>query len=177
VIEVGKAETDSGPKFQRRSTDIFFPPEAAADFPVAMEIAPKYQVVYLVTKMGYLHMFDMISGSLIFMNKICQDKDTIFATCPHPDTNGLMGVNRRGQVLLVSVNEQTIVPYLTSKGEIEAARQLASRAGLPGADDLFLKQFQILFQQGRFQDAARVAAESPNVCIQTIKNHFILLNI
>jgi clathrin heavy chain len=167
VIEVGKNETDSGPKFQRRATDIYFPPEAQADFPVSMEVGKKYQVAYLITKLGYLHIFDLISGAMIFMNKISQDKDTIFTTCPQPETGGLVGVNRSGKVLAIGINDSTIIPYITAKGDLELAIKMAARANLPGADDLFSKQFNTLFAQQRYQDAARVAAESPNQFLRT----------
>jgi clathrin heavy chain len=167
VTEVGKGEADSGPKFQRRATDIFFPAEAAADFPVAMEVSARYQVVYLITKMGYLHIFDLATGTLIFMNKVSEDRDTIFTTVPIDATGGLIGINRKGQVLSISLNDATIIPYITSKGDLELAIKMAARANLPGAEDLFSRQFQTFFSQQRYQDAARVAAESPNQFLRT----------
>lgn len=37
------------------------------------------------------------------------------------------------------------------------------RADLPGADDLYVKQYQQLFQSGQYGEAAKVAANSPRV--------------
>ena len=51
VIEVAPGTKAEGtPPFGKKNTDIFFPPEAAQDFPVAMQISQKYSVVYMVTK-------------------------------------------------------------------------------------------------------------------------------
>ena len=162
--------------------------------------------------MGYLHIFDLATGTLIFMNKVSEDRDTIFTTVPVEATGGLIGINRKGQVLSISINDATIIPYITGtisnvsinktnqkkknppkkpkkkkktlkwsknrathffalmiigKQDFELAIKMAARANLPGAEDLFTRQFQTFFQQGRFQDAARVAAESPNQFLRT----------
>lgn len=46
----------------------------------------------------------------------------------------------------------------------ELALKLASRGGLPGADDLYVGRFNQLFSTGAFTEAAKVAANSPRVC-------------
>lgn len=46
----------------------------------------------------------------------------------------------------------------------ELALNLASRGGLPGADDLYVARFNQLFSTGAFTEAAKVAANSPRVC-------------
>ena len=96
------------------------------------------------------------------MNRI--SGETIFVTAEHEVANGVIGVNKKGQVLSVSVDEQTIVPYILSTlNNTELAFKLASRADLPGADDLYVRQYQQLFQSGQFGEAARIAANSPRV--------------
>jgi clathrin heavy chain len=47
------------------------------------------------------------------------------------------------------------------------AIRLASRANLPGADELFVQQFQNLFQQGQYSEAAKIAANSPRGILRT----------
>jgi clathrin heavy chain len=79
-------------------------------------------------------------------------------------------VNKKGQVLSVNVDEQTIIPYtLTTLNNMELAFKLASRGNLPGVDDLYVKQYQQLFASGQFNEAAKVAASSPRVCAE---NHW-----
>ncbi len=75
---------------------MFFPPEAQNDFPVAMQTSAKHGVVYLITKYGYVHLYDMETGVCIYMNRI--SAETIFVTAPHEPSAGIIGVNRKGQV-------------------------------------------------------------------------------
>jgi hypothetical protein len=79
----------------------------------------------------------------------------------------------------VNVDEQTIIPYiLATLNNTELAFKLASRANLPGADDLYVKQYQQLFQTGQFSEAAKVAANSPRVCTNMITHltNFLTFN-
>lgn len=141
---------------------MYFPPEATNDFPVAMQVSKKHGIIYLVTKYGFIHLYDLETGACVYMNRI--SGETIFVTAEHEATNGIIGVNKKGQVLSVNVDEQTIIPYiLTTLNNTELAFKLASRANLPGADDLYVKQYQQLFQSGQFGEAAKIAANSPRV--------------
>ena len=88
-------------------------------------MSKKNCVVYLITKYGYVHLYDIESGTCIYMNRYVQKNslmlfssslsltltlqphtspllrisaDTIFVTAQHEPTNGIIGVNRKGQV-------------------------------------------------------------------------------
>ena len=84
IIEVGTPPTDNQ-AFTKKTVDVFFPPEAANDFPVAMQTSAKYDVIYLITKYGYIHLYDIETGTCIYMNRI--SAETIFVTAPH-DASG-----------------------------------------------------------------------------------------
>ena len=77
IIEVGNPPSGNQ-AFQKKAVDVFFPPEAQNDFPVAMQVSPKHGVVYLITKFGYVHLYDIESGVCIYMNRI--SAETIFVT-------------------------------------------------------------------------------------------------
>jgi clathrin heavy chain len=115
---------------------------------------------------GFIHLYDIESGACIYMNRI--SGETIFVTAEHEATNGIIGVNKKGQVLSVNVDEATIIPYiLTTLNNTELAFKLASRGNLPGADDLYVKQYQQLFAAGQFGEAAKIAANSPRGILRT----------
>ena len=78
-----------------------------------VQVGKKYDVIYLVTKFGYVHVYDLETGACIYMNRI--SSETIFVTCPHDSTGGVMGVNRKGQVLSVTVDEANIVPCIATQ--------------------------------------------------------------
>lgn len=164
VVEIDP--NPNNPRFAKKAVDVYFPQEATNDFPVAMQISSKYSIIYMITKYGFIHLYDLESGTCIFMNRI--SSETIFVTAPDSESAGIVGVNRKGQVLSVSVDDNTIVPYLLQNpANSSLAVKLASRAGLAGADDLYRQQFESLFSQGNYQEAAKVAANSPRGFLRT----------
>jgi hypothetical protein len=77
----------SNPVFAKKAVDVYFPAEAVNDFPVAMQVSQKYSIIYLVTKYGFIHLYDLESGTCIFMNRI--SSETIFITAPDSESAGL----------------------------------------------------------------------------------------
>lgn len=158
VVEIDHQQ--GNPPFAKKAVDIFFPPEATNDFPVAMQVAQKYNIVYMVTKYGFIHLYDLETATCIFMNRI--SSDTIFTTCPDSDSAGMLAINRKGQVLHIALDEEQIIPYLlTNPANTALAISLASRASLPGADKVYQQQFDQLCASGNWQEAAKFAANSP----------------
>jgi len=164
IVEVDHKE--GNPPFPKKAVDVFFPPEALNDFPVAMQVSSKYNIIFLVTKYGFIHLYDLETGVCIYMNRI--SGDTIFVTAEHEATSGIIGVNRKGQVLSVSIDEANIVPYIIGTlNNSELAVRIASRNNLPGADDIYVQRFQQLFGSGNYAEAAKVAANSPRGILRT----------
>ncbi|KAG5640935.1 hypothetical protein DXG03_006606, partial [Asterophora parasitica] len=137
VIEIDHAAPD--PLFVKKAVNVHFPSKATNNFPVAMEVLKKHGIVYLITKYGFIHLYDLETGACVYMNHI--SGKTIFVTVEHEVTNGIIGINKKGQVLSINMDEQTIIPYiLTMLNNRELAFKLASHAILPGANDLYIKQ-------------------------------------
>ncbi|GBG80598.1 hypothetical protein CBR_g31057 [Chara braunii] len=164
VIELG-AQPGKG-TFQKKQADLFFPPDFADDFPVAMQVSQKYSLIYVVTKLGLLFVYDLETATAVYRNRI--SPDPIFLTTDAPQVGGFYAVNRRGQVLLATVNEQTIIPFVSSQLQnLELAVNLAKRGNLPGAENLVVQRFQELFAQMKYKEAAELAAESPQGLLRT----------
>ncbi|ORY30240.1 hypothetical protein BCR39DRAFT_530157 [Naematelia encephala] len=164
IVEVGHQAPN--PPFPKKQVDVFFPPEATNDFPVDMQVSQKYGIIYLVTKFGFIHLYEIETGQCIYMNRI--SGDTIFTTARFEAMDGIIGVNRKGQVLSVSLDEETAVPYIQqSLNNPELAIKLATRAGLPGADHMIMQQYQIYMQSGQYGEAAKIAANSPRGILRT----------
>eukprot|EP00727_Mastigamoeba_balamuthi_P012396 m51a1_g778 putative clathrin heavy chain (1744) ;mRNA; r:599758-605568 len=157
ILEVAKGDEDK--PFTRTAVDIYFPPDAAADFPVAINISDKYEMAFVITKFGYLHMFFLGTGALVYRNRI--STETIFVTAPHTPTDGLVGVNRKGQVLAVCVDEQNIVPYICQTlNDVNLGIRVAAKNNLPGAEGLLTQQFEGYLAAGQLKEAAGVAARA-----------------
>lgn len=164
VVEID--HQSGAPSFPKKAVDLFFPQEATNDFPVAMQVSRRYGIAYVVTKYGFIHLYDLETGRCIFMNRI--SSETIFTTAADSEGTGLTGINRKGQVLSVTVDETTIIPYLLQNPEnAELAYKLASRGGLPGADSLYQDRFNQLFNSGQHVEAAKIAANSPRGFLRT----------
>ena len=80
--------------------------------------------------MGFLHLYDLESAKCLYTRRISED--TIFVTAPFSAQHGLMGINRKGQVLSMAVNEQTLVQYIREQlKDPQLALSIAVSAPVP----------------------------------------------
>lgn len=161
VREIGR-DPAKGPAFGITPADIPLPADAANDFPVSMSIDQKDELAFMLTKSGYLFMFDIHSGKTVYRAKVTQD--VVFTTCAQESTGAVFGITvRKGDVFRLQLNGQALVPYiLNTLRDNSLALQLAGRLNLPGAENLFAAEFERLISQGNVQEAARVVAGSGN---------------
>ncbi|TVU27451.1 hypothetical protein EJB05_30150 [Eragrostis curvula] len=164
VIELGAQPGKPG--FSKKQADLFFPPDFQDDFPVAMQISQKYGLIFVITKLGLLFVYDLETAAAVYRNRI--SPDPIFLTAESSTTGGFYAINRRGQVLHATVNDATVVPFVSGQlNNLELAVNLAKRANLPGAENLVVQRFQELFAQTKYKEAAELAAESPQGLLRT----------
>lgn len=76
----------------KKNAELFFPAEFADDFPVAMQISDKYGLVYVITKLGLLFVYDLETATAVYRNRI--SPDPIFLTAPAPSIGGFYAINR-----------------------------------------------------------------------------------
>ncbi|NWZ72331.1 CLH1 protein, partial [Acrocephalus arundinaceus] len=146
IIEVGTPPTGNQP-FPKKAVDVFFPPEAQSDFPVAMQYGlPRDEKLNhnfplrVSSAFGSLLMFELTGG---------------FPWCFI-------------QVLSVCVEEENIIPYITNVLQNpDLALRMAVRNNLAGAEELFARKFNALFAQGNYSEAAKVAANAPKGILRT----------
>lgn len=165
IMEVGRSKDAPGGVFRVAPQNIPVAADAANDFPVTMNCS-KNGMVYMISKMGYLFLFDIFSGKPVYRARITTD--AVFASTEHSATGGILCITRKGQVLLVGLNESNLVPYVVGQlRDQQLAIELAARLNLPGADDLYAAQFNSLITAGDVAGAARVAADSPRGFLRT----------
>ena len=64
----------------------------------------------------------------------------------------------------MTVDEDNVVPYITTVlNNPDLALRIAIRNNLSGAEELFVRKFNILLGQGNYSEAAKVAATAPKV--------------
>lgn len=67
----------------------------------------------MITKLGLLFVYDLQTASAVYRNRI--SSDPIFLTSESSSDGGFYAVNRRGQVLHATVNEATIIPFISGQ--------------------------------------------------------------
>jgi len=161
IMDILKNRGESATPFKVQQ-EIALPAEAPTDFAVGLHLSEKHGVVFMITKAGYLFMFDIGTGTMLVRSKVSQE--TVFITVGSALSGGIIFVNKRGAVMSAKVNENSIVNYVMNQlvqlpNRQDIAFTMARRFGLPGADELFQRQFNQLFASGDYKGAALIAAQ------------------
>ncbi|KAF1838338.1 clathrin heavy chain [Decorospora gaudefroyi] len=165
IVEVD--HNAANPAFPKRLIPIHWPAEGTGDFPLGVHIAHKYGILIVITKFGFIHLHDLETGTALFLNRISEE--TVFTTARDDEGTGVVVINKRGQVLHTTIREDSLIPYIMENPACaDIAYKLASKGGLPGADQLYSQRFEALMSQGNFAEAAKVAANSPRGFLRTM---------
>eukprot|EP00456_Euglypha_rotunda_P063111 TRINITY_DN5328_c0_g1_i19.p1 TRINITY_DN5328_c0_g1~~TRINITY_DN5328_c0_g1_i19.p1 ORF type:complete len:229 (-),score=29.61 TRINITY_DN5328_c0_g1_i19:20-706(-) len=166
ILEVGVPKSDQKTAFkQQASLGI-----EAADFPVSMLPDNKYGSVFIITKMGFLLLYELQSGKRIFGERVSQY--TMFASVEHlGDEGGIMTIDQSGRVAHLHIDPAKVITYITGTLKdltlgIDMARRYKLEAGAGG---IFQEQFQSLLQAGQHQEAMQLAATSPGGTLRTLE--------
>mmetsp|Transcript_39448 Transcript_39448/g.98764 ORF Transcript_39448/g.98764 Transcript_39448/m.98764 type:complete len:1743 (+) Transcript_39448:183-5411(+) len=170
IMDIYKQKLDGHAAPFKVTSEVTYPPEAPNDFAVSMHMSDKYGVLFLITKAGYIFMFDIYSGAMLFRNRI--SNDTIFISAYNATNGGVLVVNRKGDVLTATVNADTLVNYIQTNlrhlpNATHIAFGLAKKFKIPGADELFVQQFNQAFARGEYKEAAKVAAQCASGALRT----------
>lgn len=172
IMEIG-APAPNQPKF-KINTEIAMAADAIGDFPVLMQAAPKYGLLFIITKLGYLFMYETSRAALVYRQRITDQ--LIFVAVRNTQTDGMICVNKVGQVFTINVEEQNLVKFVMGAQHIPDNRALAikmaQRYGLAGADDIFISQFNQCLASGDYAGAARTAAAAPSLRTPETINKF-----
>lgn len=69
-----------------------------------------------------------------------------------------------------------MIPYITQTLQNpDLALRLAGRCNLQGAEELFVRKFNLLFGNGNYTEAARVAATAPGVRFTVVLCHIFFI--
>lgn len=74
------------------------------------QVSRKFSLIYLITKLGLLFVYDLETAYPIYRDRISQDP--VFLSSEDSLLGGFYAITRRGQVILATVNEAAIIPYI-----------------------------------------------------------------
>ncbi|KAL8431096.1 hypothetical protein ACSSS7_005501 [Eimeria intestinalis] len=155
------AKREDGKQPLRVCADISLSPDAPSDFPLSIHISKALGLVFLVTKAGFLLLFDALTGTQLLRHRVSQDP--VFLTSDSPQTGGVITVHKKGLVALTTVNTHLLGPYIQHAlphlpNRAQIYMSLAKRYGLPGADEALVQAFNQHFASGDYRGAARICA-------------------
>ena len=143
--------------------DMIYPDSSEADFPVYMTMQENLGLIFLLTKFGLLFVFEISEGSLILRSKISETH--VLTGCNLENSKGCIALTKAGNLINIEVDESAFVDFIKNaphiKNNINVARKLAMRAGLPGSESFYIENFSRNFLAGQYDEAARIVAKSP----------------
>jgi clathrin heavy chain len=107
----------------KKSVEIAMPPDVQGDFPVLMQAVEKYGVIFVVTKMGYFYIYEVSQSVLLYRQRVTDS--LIFVATKNPNTDGMICINKAGQVLSINIDETNFIPFI-----MNVAKHIPDNVGL-----------------------------------------------
>uniref|UniRef100_A0A6A7FZ08 Clathrin heavy chain n=1 Tax=Hirondellea gigas TaxID=1518452 RepID=A0A6A7FZ08_9CRUS len=138
------------------------------DFAVSMLADNKHGALFILTKAGYLFLYEIQGGKCLLAKRVSQY--AIFASVTHEATGGIVTIDQNGRMLLFNIDEENLVPYITEKlQDFDLGVRMAARYNLPGAENVFQSQFDKLMVEGDYSAAAKLAVDAPQGVLRTME--------
>jgi clathrin heavy chain len=112
--------------YGKKACEINTPSDAQGDFPVALHVSAQGSLVYILTKYGFLYLFHL--ATLKFLHAARVSSSTMVASRLDSEYDGLVGVARNGQFMLVSVDRVRLAYTAASSSSAPATSATASPA-------------------------------------------------
>eukprot|EP00644_Phytophthora_capsici_P009128 jgi/Phyca11/101893/e_gw1.6.5.1 len=166
IMEIGRGREASSGVFSIPPQLVPLDTDVQNDFPVSLLVSPGDDIAYMMTTMGYLSVYDVHSGKLLYRARIVQDAP--FVACLNSQSKGILGVTSSGQLLHFSIDKTRMLAYvLAALRDSQLALSLASRMELDGAEELYSSEFERLISANDVQGAAHVVSRSPRGFLRT----------
>ena len=82
----------------------------ALDAPVVMQACSKYGMILVVTKLGYLLVYEVSTGLLVHKEQFTTN--TVFVSQTIRETNGMVAIDGEGLVWLLNINETQLLEII-----------------------------------------------------------------
>ncbi|KAL3097018.1 hypothetical protein niasHS_002734 [Heterodera schachtii] len=127
IVQLSETQKRNQP-YQSKTDNFHFHTDETDDFPVAIQPS-KSGLLYLFTKLGYVHLFDIETGTKICNTRI-SDKAVLLSTELKEDDEVLC-IDGSGKVISVGLDKSAIIPFILKHHKnTELALKFASRYNL-----------------------------------------------
>lgn len=110
VVELGPHLPGNLASTQHTETIEFTDLWGQFDFPTSIQVSHDTGLIYVTTKYGLLHLFDLETCSALCRLNVCTD--IIFATAFNSEIEGMIVISRNGQVLSVDLKKDQLAKYV-----------------------------------------------------------------
>lgn len=166
------APPPEGSNKHKKVSEITYSPDVPSDFPVYMHVAGKYGLLYIMSKFGYLFLYELTTGTLLFRQAISSPQDSVFIGTRNSINDGILVISKSGSLISAAIDEKGYIPHLVSQCGYSipdvstVALKLAARYSLPGCDNLFNELFNNMIVNGNYQGAAKIASQAPGTLLR-----------
>lgn len=134
-----------------------------------MHVNQRFGLLYVISKYSFLTVYELTSCQLIFRERICNEN--VFVGAASFGVGQYHVIGKEGIIYTIAVNEDQLVPYLINSCRhipdiIQLGFKIASRYRLPGAENMFIDQFNRALMAGDASTAAKIAASAPGTLLR-----------
>eukprot|EP00469_Lotharella_globosa_P008929 CAMPEP_0167789858 /NCGR_PEP_ID=MMETSP0111_2-20121227/10948_1 /TAXON_ID=91324 /ORGANISM="Lotharella globosa, Strain CCCM811" /LENGTH=1760 /DNA_ID=CAMNT_0007682131 /DNA_START=48 /DNA_END=5330 /DNA_ORIENTATION=+ len=137
----------------------------AGDFPVSIHCDDAMGTLFILTQKGLLIAVEITTAKVFFANQTSK----MIGSCLNNTDGGIVTVDGTGRVGHFFVEKKNVVKFICDTlGDLSSGLKIATRYNLPGADGYIEKQFNVLMNSQRYQEAMRMTADSPQGVLRTV---------
>lgn len=116
------------------------------DFAVSMVADNKHGVLFILTKNGYLLLYEIQEKRRIFARRVSQQ--SLFSAVTHDETGGIVTIDQNGRVMLFHIDEENLLSYIAdSLHDLDFGARMVSRFDPPNADGILKSIYQSHFDK------------------------------
>ena len=162
IMEVPTAEKQAT-TFERKVVPVSF--ASTQDFPIVTHLSTRMGLIFVVSRDGTFHAFDVYSGAPVFSEQV--SNQTVFK-CTFNESDELVLVNSGGTIYRVNIDERALVTHLQAQvGNTDLALRVAVSAGLPGATQMLENKVRGQLQTLDVEGAIDTVIKAPNKALRT----------
>jgi len=140
----------------------------ADDFPVSIHSDDKNGTLFILTHKGLLIAVEITTAKVFFANQTSK----MIASCvnKYQEDGGIVTVDGTGRVGQFFLEKKNVVKFICETlNDLQTGLKMATRYNLPGADQYIEKQFNVLMNSQRYEEAMKMTARSPQGALRTVQ--------
>ena len=78
-----------------------------------MIVSEKYGILYIITKYGFLYIYQLVTNKQIFRTQI--SNQTVFVAAKNYSNDGFLAINKDGSLIGCMIDKEGILPFLSGQ--------------------------------------------------------------